>query len=210
VDKNDLEQLDIFPSAVFVVNVSEYIDVVRKVSSETLKTEKTIHELYPVVMSADFTYDERVSEFAQYVIQTAYNIMVHQGYNMNARSTVFQSMWMQEHHKTSGMEKHIHNNGAQLVGFYFLDTPEESCRLILHDPRVGKVQNDLTPADSSAITLCSDQIFYTPKQGDLVFTNAWLPHSFTRHGNDEPMRFVHINIAVQDTPEQAKPEPIII
>lgn len=207
---NDFEAIKLFPTVIYKTSSLEQIDAVRAAGIESLKPEIGLNELYPSLMSADLTQDERVFTFAKHVIQTAYNILVAQGYNMEGKQTVFQYMWMQEHNKSSGMEQHIHNNGAQLVGFYFLDTPDNCCKLVLHDPRTGKVQLDMPQADPSTVQICSEHVWMQPKAGDLIFTNAWLPHSFSRHGSDEPLRFVHINIAVVDVPQQVCEAPIII
>jgi hypothetical protein len=45
--------------------------------------------------------------------------------------------------------------GIQLVGFYFLDLPENSSRLVIHDPRPGKVQIDLPEYDEKNVTFAS-------------------------------------------------------
>jgi hypothetical protein len=81
---------------------------------------------------------------------------------------------------------------------------------MLHDPRPGKVSVDLKKGDESSGTLSASMAGVVAKPGDLIFTNSWLPHSFTRHNNDEPMRFVHINIMAIDIPEQACDLPTVI
>jgi hypothetical protein len=30
----------------------------------------------------------------------------------------------------------------------------------------------------------------------MIFTNGWLPHSFSRHENEKPIKFVHFNVGV--------------
>ena len=207
---NDLEVIQVFPSAVYKTSVPEHINNVRLAAFDNTNSQETVNELYPSEMSADITHDERVFDFAKYVIQTSWNILADQGYDMTHKQTVFQAMWMQEHHKMSGMEQHVHNNGVQLVGFYFLDVPENSSTLMLHDPRPGKVSVDLKKGDESSGTLSASMAGVVAKPGDLIFTNSWLPHSFTRHNNDEPMRFVHINIMAIDIPEQACDLPTVI
>jgi hypothetical protein len=46
-------------------------------------------------------------------------------------------------------------------------------------------------------TVASDMINFELKPGDLILTNNWLPHSFTRHAAEEPIRFIHFNVFVQ-------------
>jgi hypothetical protein len=35
-----------------------------------------------------------------------------------------------------------------------------------------------------------------PEPGDLIFSNAWLEHSFTRNRSNLPFNFIHININI--------------
>jgi hypothetical protein len=117
---------------------------------------------------------------------------------MDNKETYFHSMWGQQHGKYGNMEEHVHNDGVQLVGFYFLECPENGPRMIVHDPRPGKVQIDMPEADNKKITRATSAVVFNPKPGDLFFTNSWLPHSFTRNGSETPAKFIHINISVRD------------
>jgi hypothetical protein len=151
-------------------------------------------------MSGQLWDDVRAKTFCDYVLTTAWNILNEQGYAMERYRTYFSELWCQEHFKRSHMEQHIHGNGAQLVGFYFLDCPENSSRLVIHDPRPSKVITNLPQRNIGDATFGSNEINFVPQPGMLVFTNAWLPHSFSRHGSDEPLRFVHFNINVREAP----------
>ena len=64
-------------------------------------------------------------------------------------------------------------------------------------PGPAKVQLNLPEANMSLATPASQMINFEPKPGMFIFSNAWLPHSFTRHGNKKPIRFVHFNVGVQ-------------
>lgn len=207
--RQDLEAITLFPTIVYKTNELEFIDTLRQSGLDAMIKEKTTHELYPMHMSGDMLGDERNIEFAKYIIQTAFNVLVDQGYDMTNRQTVYQSMWMQEHHKSSGMEEHIHNDGCFLNAFYFVDVPENSSVMVLHDPRPAKVQIDMPQKDNN-LHPCSAKAMIKPEKGDVIFSNSWLPHSFTRHGNDEPLRFIHINIGIQYAPQQACELPVVI
>ena len=207
---NDMELIPIFPTAIYKTTAPEYIDNVRLAALDAVNPEQKLNELHPCQMSGNIVNDERVYDFAKYVIQTSWNILTDQGYDMTGKQTVFEAMWMQEHHKLSGMEQHIHNNGVMIVGFFFLDTPEESSMMRLHDPRSGKIATDLKKGDESQGTFSASDIAFKPQAGDLFFTNAWLPHSFSRHNNDEPLRFIHINISVKDAPASECSLPTIV
>ena len=135
--------------------------------------------------------------FTEFVGATAWNILASQGYDVANAGITFLEFWCQEHHKHSLMEQHVHGRNAQLVGFYFLETPENCSKLLVHDPRAGKLQIDLLQQNTEAVTTASEIVNYTPIPGRLVITNAWLPHSFSRHAAEQPISFIHFNLGVQ-------------
>jgi hypothetical protein len=86
---------------------------------------------------------------------------------------------------------------------YFLDCPEDSCKIAIHDPRYGRNQINLPEADREKITLASSTALFIPKPGMFYFFNSWLPHSVTRNPKKTATRLVHFNLGVRDLP--AKP-----
>jgi len=149
-------------------------------------------------MTEGLNQDPRMLEFSNYVAQTAWNILNEQGYKVQHLTTYFSDMWCQEHYKNSLMEQHVHGNGTQIVGFYFLDSPENCSKVVFHDSRAGKVQSSLNEHNSNFATPASIAVNYEAKEGTLMLTNAWMPHSFTRHSSEKPMRFIHFNICVKE------------
>jgi uncharacterized protein (TIGR02466 family) len=115
---------------------------------------------------------------------------------MQDKAVQFTEMWTQEHYKHSAMDAHVHGFGSQIVGFYFLETPEGCSNVVFHDPRAGKIQNDLPEQDMNIATPASKMINFKPKPGMMLFANSWLAHSFTRHAADLPIKFVHFNLTV--------------
>lgn len=189
-----------FPSTVYMIDVPQYVDAVYNVAKEYLKKVedgKALDEVYPVFHTEDFSADQRIKDFTSYTAQVAFDILSNQGYAMDDKRTYFSLMWMQDHHRNSQMEQHVHNMGAQIVGFYFLDCPENCSKLILHDPRAGKVQINLPKKNPNEYSEADEMIVFEAKKGRLFFSNAWMPHSFTRHNSDQPIRFVHFNINVE-------------
>jgi uncharacterized protein (TIGR02466 family) len=189
-----------FPSIVYVIERPDFLEVVNRVSEENLeisRAKRDLNEMYPVTMTESFFADPRMKDFSEFVGATAWNILNEQGYNMQNFSTTFMEMWTQEHHKHSAMDQHIHGYGSQIVGFYFLETPENCSRVVFHDPRVAKTPTDLPEQDMSVATFASKMVNFQPKPGMLMFANAWLAHSFTRHAAETPIKFVHFNLGVQ-------------
>jgi uncharacterized protein (TIGR02466 family) len=190
-----------FPCPIYLIEKPEFLEAVNAVSEESLAKRRSeqgeLNEIYPVLMSDSYFNDPRVAPFSEFVGQTAWNIMREQGYAMDNFLMGFTEMWTQEHHKHSAMDQHIHGFGAQIVGFYFLEAPEGSSRVVFHDPRASKLPIDLPEADMNKATIASKMINFEPKPGLLIFANAWLAHAFTRHAADKPIKFVHFNLTAQ-------------
>jgi len=201
-----------FTSAVYTVKKPEFLKDVNKISREFVNRIKKVNkldEIYPVYMSENMFTDPRMSEFTNFVGFLARDILIRQGYNLTNLDVAFFEMWTQEHYKFSGQEEHVHPNN-QISGFYFLDVPKNSPRVIIHDPRPAKVFSALPEVDMSQATYASTMINFTPEPGTLMLTNSWLPHSFTKNPSDKPFRFIHFNLGIVakqqvSTPISAQP-----
>jgi len=195
-----------FPCQIYIIERPDFLEGVNVVSEEFLETAKKtqqLNEIYPMHMTESYYADPRMVGFTEFVGGTAWNILSEQGYAMQDKAVQFTEMWTQEHHKHSAMDAHVHGYGSQIVGFYFLKTPEDCSKVVFHDPRSGKVQIDLPEQDISMATPASRMINFTPKPGMMIFANSWLMHSFTRHAAELPIKFVHFNLTVIPAPQQA-------
>ena len=200
-----------FPTMIYSVKAPQFLPVAKKVVTEAIaekkKEIKKLDDIYPVIMTGNLNNDPRMFDLADFISQSAWEILDGQGYAMQHFSTYFTEFWCQEHHKHSAMEQHVHGYGSQLVGFYFIDVPENSSRVVFHDPKAGKVQLNLPEKDMSQATAASNMINFVPEAGTVMFANAWLAHSFTRHAANKPMRFIHFNVSVQTVAPTACPVP---
>lgn len=204
---NILQSFFPFQTTVYSINKPEYLDVTTEVCNEYLVRREQIsdlNEIYPVYQTENFMNDSRLVDFNTFILNAAWQSLNEQGYLMEHFVTYFTSMWCQEHYKYSGMDRHIHGYGSQIVGFYFIETPEKCSTAIFHDPRDSKVLLNLPKRKIEVGTIkpSDDTISFNAMPGRLLFSNAWLPHSFSRSGTEEPMKFIHFNIGV-------KPRPII-
>ena len=199
-----------FPCPIYLIERPDFLEVVNTVSEEALteaKKTQQLNDIYPVVMSGSYFADPRMAGFSEFVGATAWNILNEQGYAMQDKVVSFTEMWTQEHHKHSAMDAHVHGFGSQIVGFYFLETPEDCSRVVFHDPRAAKVQIDLPEQDINMATPASKMINFQPKPGLMIFANSWLMHSFTRHAAEQPIKFVHFNLTVQMAQPAVCPAP---
>jgi len=199
-----------FPCPIYIIERPDFLDMVNAVSEEGLaesRKTQSLNEIYPVYMTGNYFGDPRMAGFTEFIGATAWNILNEQGYAMQDKAVQFTEMWTQEHHKHSAMDAHVHGFGSQIVGFYFLETPEDGSRVVFHDPRAAKVQIDLPEQDMSMATPASKMINFTPKPGMMIFANSWLAHSFTRHAADLPIKFVHFNLTVIHQPQTCAVPP---
>jgi uncharacterized protein (TIGR02466 family) len=188
-----------FPTVIYSIEKPEFLEAVNKVAEEALVEvrKSALNEIYPVHMTGNLFDKPEIIPFQYYVGGTAANILTEQGYNLEGFDTYYSEMWCQEHFKHSAMEQHVHGAGSQIVGFYFLEAPEDGSRILFHDPRAGKPLISWAEKDMTQASFASNIINFEPKAGLLIFTNAWLPHSFTRHGSDKPIKFIHFNLGLR-------------
>ena len=197
-----------FPSGVYWIEKPEFLETAKFVSKEYLNQakkdkpkDKLMDKLFPVVMSNTFAGDERVRDLVMYIAQTSWNILNEQGHDMRNQEVYIMDFWAQEHHMRSANEEHVHGFGAQMTGFYILEAPEHCSNISIHDPRPAKRQINLPEGDMSRITYASNAAYYIPKAGNLYFMNTWIPHGFTRHGSEKPLKFIHFNLGSRWLPQ---------
>jgi len=207
VDLNNSDQFSVeyyFPTAIYSIMKSEYLEKAREVAAlyvQKAKVEKPqLDEIYPVYQTQNFHDDPNIKELTDYILNVSWDILDSQGYDLTNIRTFFDEFWCQDHAKHSGMEQHVHGFGTQIVGFYFLECPENCSKVLFHDPKAGKVQINLREKDATKATPASNSICYEAKPGMLMLTNSWLAHSFSRSVAAESMRFIHFTVYPQFIP----------
>jgi uncharacterized protein (TIGR02466 family) len=206
-----LEPSALFPSMVYTIKKPEFLDATMAVSDEMLakaKAARPMNDTYPFVMSDSMIGNERTLPLEQFIAESAWAILDNQGYRMDQFGTYVSEFWVQEHFKYSGMEQHVHPYGVAISGFYFLTAPQGGSVIELHDPRPGKVQASLPIKEQTQVRDANNMLHINPEPGLMVFSNAWLPHSFTRNSSNEPVKFIHFNVSVR--PAEQPSGPIIV
>jgi hypothetical protein len=196
-----------------MIDKPEFLTAAREVSNQYIKelkkTQPQPNQIYPIYQTNNMFTEKKIEPLASYIAQTTWNILKEQGHNMAGMTTYFLEMWCQELHKMASQDEHVHGYGSQMVGFYFLDCPKDSSRIVIHDPRPARKQINLPETNINDATYASTMINFQPKPGQLFFANSWLPHSFTRHANKNPLRFIHFNLGVMTAPQQQSSATII-
>jgi len=209
----EMKKYGYFTTPIYHLSVPRFLPQVQAVAdrllAENTKDVPDLNPIYPVRQTSSILHEPTLDEFLEFVGGTGWNALQSDGYAMNLFSVTFLEGWVQEHHTHSGHDEHVHAYGSQLVGFYFLDVPASSGRLVVHDPRPGKRQINLPEQDINAATYASTAINFEPKAGDLYFAPSWVPHSISRHSGDTPLRLVHITMGVipNQQVQQTQTEP---
>jgi len=170
-----------------------YIKEARKRNKELIKKTKDFSLTHH---STSLIPEVKMRDFQKMINDTAYQILTKdQGYNLNEYKLFITELWVQEFSKNGGgwHEIHTHWNG-HISGFYFLKGSEQTSRPVFHDPRSGKVMNDLPMLDKNKVNDAQSSINYIPKPGTMIFFPSYLPHSYVVDHGKEPFRFIHWNI----------------
>lgn len=206
-----LEPSALFASTVYTIKKPELLADALALSNEMLaasKAARPVNDTYPMVMSDSMIGRPQVKVLEQFIAESAWAILDDQGYRMDEFLTFVSEFWAQEHFKNSSMEQHVHPYGVVISGFYFLTAPEGGSVIELHDPRAGKVQASLPIKEQNQVRAANNMLHVTPEPGMAVFTNSWLPHSFTRNSSNDPVKFIHFNVSVR--PVERPTGPIIV
>jgi len=199
-----MEKFDYFQSSAYLEDRKDFLELMKDVSREYEIVSKD-----DLTQSVNFAYDGRIHKFVSYVAQSAWDILNSQGYAMNRSETRLNELWLQIYNKNSCMDQHVHSGYSQISGFYFLDVPENSGRIVLFDPRPGKNQINLPEKNRDEATYASELINFQPYPGLLFMTNSWIPHGITRHMSDEQMQVIHFNLIVKDYIPPPPPAEVI-
>lgn len=188
----------IFSSSIGIVSAPQFLKTIKETSNrytEQVLQKYKIDPIYPVIQSENMVWDEKLRGFNEFVLTNANEALDKQGYDVSKVRLSINDLWYQKHFKMSGHEKHTHNNGAVMTAFYMIECPTNSSHLLFYDPRVGKDYGFVLPEKNEReLTEASNIINYGPSEGELILTNSYIPHGFTRNASDNPFTFLHINI----------------
>ena len=187
----------LFPSAVLRVSQPEHLPAAKEVLTRYLSRVKP--NMWNVCQSESM-FDARLDGLLAEIAKIGFEMLQDQGYDMSAAMTSVSEFWGQEFMRNGQHMEHVHGQGVQITGFYFVSVPENSSVPVVFDPRPGKKQISLRQANPDDVTYASEQIMFKVEAGDLLFFNSWLPHGFTRHESDEPLQFIHFNVNVDTVP----------
>jgi uncharacterized protein (TIGR02466 family) len=151
--------------------------------------------------SSPLMNDINFLKFIEFISKRSYLILDEQGYDLKDYSLALTELWVQEFSKEGGgnHNTHVHSN-SHISGFYFLKCSDKTSYPVFHDPRPGKLMNQLPEKNKNKITEASEKIDFYPKPGTFIFFNSYLGHEFVVDNGIEPFRFIHFNI--QAVPKQ--------
>jgi uncharacterized protein (TIGR02466 family) len=212
-DKKQKDQLyreDYFSCPIYWMDKPEWVKKLNKASDPYIKkaaknNKKQIDERTKkygnkgdhgmVHHSTSLINDPKFADLQEWIIATANNLLIEQGYDLSGYQIFLTEMWVQEFSKLGGGHHtlHTHWNG-HMSGFYFLKASDATSRPVFEDPRSGRLMNLLPEKDKTKLTLATSQINYGVKPGRLIFFNSFMPHLYSVDNGYEPFRFIHWNL----------------
>ena len=212
-DKKQKDQMyreDYFSCPIYFMDKPEWVKKLNKASDPYIKkaaknNKKQIDERTKkygnkgdhgmVHHSTSLINDPKFADLQEWIIATANNLLIEQGYDLSGYQIFLTEMWVQEFSKLGGGHHtlHTHWNG-HMSGFYFLKASDATSRPVFEDPRPGRLMNLLPEKDKTKITLATSQINYGVKPGRLIFFNSFMPHLYSVDNGYEPFRFIHWNL----------------
>lgn len=193
----DLTPIDVFQTAVYKVNRTEFLPKLQQVAGQYImahKSRQCDNDIYPVCQTDNVFNEPEIQDFCNFIIESSFAILDSQGYDASGFALSFNDMWVQEHRTGSGHDRHSHP-GSVISGFYFIQAPPNSSRLIFYDPRPAKeFGHFFREKDPMALTSASNAMNIEPQDGMFVFSNSWLQHSFTRNESSDPFVMVHFDL----------------
>lgn len=143
--------------------------------------------------------DQSFYNLSEFILKKSFAFLDSQGYCLKNHLLVLNDLWVQEFSKEGGgnHNTHVHSN-SHVSGFYFLKCSNKTSYPIFHDPKPGKLMNQLPEKNTNEITDASEKIPFLPKPGVFVFFNSYIGHEFVLDYGLDPFRFIHFNVqAVQ-------------
>ena len=212
-DKKQKDQLyreDYFSCPIYFMDKPEWVKKLNKASDPYIKkaaknNKKQIDERTKkygnkgdhgmVHHSTSLINDPKFADLQEWIIATANNLLIEQGYDLSGYQILLTEMWVQEFSKLGGGHHtlHTHWNG-HMSGFYFLKASDATSRPVFEDPRPGRLMNLLPEKDKTKLTPATSQINYGVKPGRLIFFNSFMPHLYSVDNGYEPFRFIHWNL----------------
>lgn len=104
---------------------------------------------------------------------------------------VMNGCWINVNTKGCSNRTHTHPD-SMLSGAYYVKTPPDSGRIVLHDPR-PQVACISLPVDKHT-PLTSPSYHHQPRSGEFVIFPSWLPHRVDPNQSDEERISVAFNM----------------
>jgi len=185
-----------FPSGLYRIQKPEFLQMAREAIEEHLRDVHDESDVYPISQTDDMV-GVKLDPLLGYIVQTAWNILNSQGYDVERVRTYMMDFWGQRLRKGAQHVEHTHAFNAQISGFYFTEVPNERVSSpYIADPRPGKRQINWYEKEGQMNPYATDRIFLNVQPGELVMFNSWLPHGFMPNSSEMPFKFIHFNIGL--------------
>jgi uncharacterized protein (TIGR02466 family) len=141
-----------------------------------------------------------VSPFTNYVKERAYSFLHNCGYDSSTLKfsvqVFFSEMFNGDFHR-----RHTHPN-CVLSGILYLQTPENSAKLVVYDPKPHRKFVSLSKSNVmmnvSNPEASWDRVFFTPEVGSFLMWESWLEHEVPINQSIEGRITAVFNIRIVD------------
>ena len=190
-----MESFEYFPSVVYREENPELAQQLLPVCLQELA--RTRQPDCNVIQSGCLRYNKELvlENFKSYILRSARNILVEQGYSMDNWELYISSLWAQEFKNNTSTNVHSHPN-SQINGWLFLETPAEGAFPVYLDSRYGKELVALDFVRAKKITNATDAVYFNNiVPGTTLFNNSWFKHQLQGGPATNPTRCLHFIVS---------------
>jgi len=197
-----MDAFNYFPSCVYRDEHPEWTENVIKLCQKHINnfiSSNPDSKDQNLLQGGDMSNDPQLRFLVDYLIESSYNILSEQGYDVEKYELFVYGLWYQGIRNNAQTNIHIHKN-SQLSGWMFLETPEQGSYPVFYDPRMNKpmVELDILTKDSILTTSSPEVHFNNVLPGTIILANSWLQHRLTPNRTSSITSTIHFVISHKD------------
>lgn len=190
-----LSSFEYFPTIIYRDERPEWVENCLTVSNKYFESQQ--HQ--GLICQTDHMGNDPDLKFlCDYLINSAYNVLGQQGYNLSQYDLYLSGLWGQEIKGYGGTNVHVHKN-SQISGWYFLQVNEKGAYPIFYDPRTNKQMIELDVITTSSVLNSTSSVhFNNVLPGTILFSNSWMQHQLGGGLEDGISKTIHFIISHRD------------
>jgi hypothetical protein len=191
-----MEHCDYFPSRVYRDERPDLIEYVLPISEWYIDKCRNNNLLFS--KSDNMRNECNARQLCDYLLLSTNNILRDQGYMVEKYDFYISSLCAQEL-KGGGETDRLFYKNSQLCGYFFLEVPEPSPRVIYYDARTNKNMIELDFIQEEDISLATNSIhFANIKPGTVLLSNSWMEHHLINDASNSVTKCLNFTISHRD------------